>query len=1287
MKTIIQFILALTFVSLCSAQTNELKTKNNSLPDGATDEWLNNIQDENGNKIIEDDDEGDAMQEKFFTGYAANDNFGFSVSAAGDVNGDGFSDIIIGAPFNDAAGSDAGRAYIYFGGNVINSGVDVILTGAAAGDKFGISVSSAGDVNGDGFFDVIVGANFNDAGGSNAGRAYIYFGGNTMNNVADVMLTGTSVNDYFGSSLSSAGDVNSDGYSDVIIGAIGNDAGGTDAGRAYIYFGGSVMNNIADVTLTGAAANDFFGYSVTESGDVNADGYGDVLVGAPNNDNAGADAGRAYIYFGGAAVNNVADIILNGAAAGDNFGWSVSSAGDVNGDGFFDLIIGAPRNDAGGSNAGRAYVYLGGVLIDNIADVTFTGTAANDNFGNSVSSAGDVNSDSYSDVIIGAPNNSSAGASAGRAHVYFGGISMDNITDEFMSGAAVNDNFGYSVASSGDMNGDGYGDMIVGAIYNDAGGSDAGRTCVYVNSMIGTDIPNMTLTGGTADVNLGFSVSSAGDVNGDRYTDMIVGGPGYSTGGTNPGKAYIFYGGINMDNTADVTMNGAADQLFGTSVSSAGDVNGDGYSDVIVGAHGGISAGAAYIFFGGAAMNNAADVIMSGEVLYDAFGYSVSSAGDVNGDGYSDVIIGAQLNNEGAVYGGKAYIYFGGNSMNNAYDVALLGYVPSGQFGHSVSTAGDVNGDGFSDVIAGAPFTNSGPSSAYIYYGGSSMNNSPDVTLTGEEQYDLFGTSISTAGDVNGDGFGDVIVGTPQNNNYEGKAYIYFGGNQMDNISDLIIKEVVGYNLLGSSVSTAGDVNGDGYSDVVIGANGNTHNGNNSGRAYIYFGGKVMNNISDIIMTTSVTGDNLGFSVSSAGDLNNDGFSDLIIGAPFNDAGGNNSGRTYIYLSSPPSVQPILTTVKDVPNDQGGKLYLKWARSGYDVSGINKITSYTVLRSYPPVNGNFAWQTVSEINAEQLSFYSFTDNTPVDSSANNSGTFFYRIKAKTSNISEYWYSAILSGRSLDNYAPEMVQQFSSASVSNNIRLTWKRNTEPDLYNYVIYRSVNPSIDPDAEALHASTADSAYLDTAPLTGAYYYFIYAQDIHNNKSPVSVTSNPVITLNLTLFIEGFYNTSADQQVSDTVKVYLRSIVFPYNNIDSAKAVLSANGSSSVLFGNAAAGKYYIVITHRNALETWSKPGGETMIRGGSVNYDMTDLSLKAYGNNIKQIDNAPVMFGIFSGDVSHDGLVDLSDILLVYNDGKNFNSGYIDSDVNGDSIVDLTDLIITNNNAVDFVSMIRP
>ena len=289
---------------------------------------------QNNNPINTSPTNGEAIQEKFFTGAAANDFFGYSVSTAGDVNGDGYDDVIVGAYGNATGGIDAGRAYIYYGGNIFNSIADVILTGAAASDFFGSSVSAAGDVNGDGYDDVVVGANSNDAGGNDAGRAYIYFGGSSMNNTADVILTGAAANDAFGSSVSTAGDVNGDGYSDVIIGAPYNDAGGIDAGRAYIYFGGSSMNNVVDVTTTGAAANDNFGYSVSTSGDVNGDGFADVIVGAYLNDAGGTDAGRAYIYFGGSSMNNIVDVTLTGAAANDNFGWSVSTSGDVNGDGY-----------------------------------------------------------------------------------------------------------------------------------------------------------------------------------------------------------------------------------------------------------------------------------------------------------------------------------------------------------------------------------------------------------------------------------------------------------------------------------------------------------------------------------------------------------------------------------------------------------------------------------------------------------------------------------------------------------------------------------------------------------------------------------------------------------------------------------------------------------------------------------------------------------------------------------------------------------------------------------------
>ena len=194
-----------------SQSQNTPHSNSDSLPAGVTRGWLNSLTDERGQKIVHPEEEGDAMQERYYTGFAANDQFGFSLSSAGDVNGDGYSDLIIGAPLNDAAGASAGRAYIYYGGTIINSIVDVVLTGLVTNDQFGISVSTAGDVNGDGYCDVIVGANLNDGGGSNAGRAYIFFGGSSMNNVADIILTGAAANDQFGVSVSTAGDVNGDG--------------------------------------------------------------------------------------------------------------------------------------------------------------------------------------------------------------------------------------------------------------------------------------------------------------------------------------------------------------------------------------------------------------------------------------------------------------------------------------------------------------------------------------------------------------------------------------------------------------------------------------------------------------------------------------------------------------------------------------------------------------------------------------------------------------------------------------------------------------------------------------------------------------------------------------------------------------------------------------------------------------------------------------------------------------------------------------------------------------------
>lgn len=402
-------------------------------------------------------------------GEAPSDAFGCSVASAGDVNGDHIPDIIVGAYQNCSGGAAAGRAYIYFGGSRMSGKPDIVLTGEAQGDGFGVTVAAAGDVNGDGYGDVIVGAHQNSAGGAGAGRAYIYFGGPQMDNRPDVVLTGEAAGDAFGYSVASAGDVNGDGYPDVIVGAYENSAGGAGAGRAYVFFGGPKMSSRPGLVLSGEGAGDRFGISVAGAGDVNKDGFSDVIVGAYQNDAGGLDAGRAYVFYGGRIPHDRPDQVLNGAAPGDLFGFSVAGAGDVNHDGYSDVVVGAYHNGAGGKDAGRAYVYFGGPSKMDHPGLVLTGEAAGDAFGYSVAGAGDLNLDGYADLVVGAYGNRAGGSAAGRAYVYFGGAPPHGTPDLILTGEATLDNLGYSVAAAGDVRGNGRPEVVVSAPYREAG--------------------------------------------------------------------------------------------------------------------------------------------------------------------------------------------------------------------------------------------------------------------------------------------------------------------------------------------------------------------------------------------------------------------------------------------------------------------------------------------------------------------------------------------------------------------------------------------------------------------------------------------------------------------------------------------------------------------------------------------------------------------------------------------------------------------------------------------------
>jgi hypothetical protein len=473
---------------------------------------------------------------------------------------------------------------------------------------------------------------------------------------------------------------------------------------------------------------------------------------------------------------------IDGEAFDDGLGFSFGGPSDINGDGFDDLVVAAHVADPNGTNSGRVYVLFGPFSgrsdavqlssLDGSNGFVLNGELEYDLAGQSLA-VGDINADGFDDILIGLFGGDRGSTVPNRSYLVFGAASgfpaeleladLDGSNGIALDMPGALSILGYSVSAGGDVNGDGIDDLIIGDPMSSPNGVASGRTYVVFGSSAGLPHPlelsnlngsdGFVIAGESSGDGAGNAVSVVGDINGDGIDEIVIGASRASTNGNSSGRSYVVFGRSSpvrpvlelseLDGVRGFAIDGEASGAHaGRALSAAGDINGDGLNDIIIGAPyaevGGSATGRAYVVFGTqggfpallelASLDGGNGSMLDGEAHYDRFGISARRAGDINGDGVDDLVIGADWAGTNGAFSGSSYVVFGTRSgfpaqlqmsaLDGRNGFVLDGEAADDVSGRGLAAAGDLNGDGVDDLVVGARGANADDSGrAYVVFG------------------------------------------------------------------------------------------------------------------------------------------------------------------------------------------------------------------------------------------------------------------------------------------------------------------------------------------------------------------------------------------------------------------------------------------------------------------------------------------------------------------------------------------------------------------------------------------